>query len=159
DNINQLVDSARALYDVFLEAEKKTSPKHSPSPLKSAEKPKKRTKNNQAKLYCHSCNCTDTPEWRKGPLGPRTLCNACGLIWAKLSKKKAKEAQQAVKNRGADLKLNESQSSTTGTTSISNTYNHVSSHKSETPSKAAEPAKSKEGKIDDKKLTLSFLLS
>ncbi|RUS16422.1 hypothetical protein BC937DRAFT_91228, partial [Endogone sp. FLAS-F59071] len=33
-------------------------------------------------------------EWRKGPLGPRTLCNACGLIWAKLSRKKAKDQQQ-----------------------------------------------------------------
>ncbi|KAI8996783.1 hypothetical protein BDB01DRAFT_768478 [Pilobolus umbonatus] len=29
--------------------------------------------------YCHSCNSCETPEWRKGPLGPRTLCNACGL--------------------------------------------------------------------------------
>jgi hypothetical protein len=26
----------------------------------------------------------ETPEWRRGPLGPRTLCNACGLIYAKL---------------------------------------------------------------------------
>jgi hypothetical protein len=31
---------------------------------------------------------TETPEWRKGPMGPRTLCNACGLIWAKLARKK-----------------------------------------------------------------------
>ncbi|CEG78757.1 Putative GATA zinc finger domain-containing protein 10 [Rhizopus microsporus] len=30
-------------------------------------------------LKCHSCQSTETPEWRKGPLGPRTLCNACGL--------------------------------------------------------------------------------
>lgn len=28
---------------------------------------------------CHSCNTTDTPEWRRGPDGARTLCNACGL--------------------------------------------------------------------------------
>lgn len=26
---------------------------------------------------CLGCGATDTPEWRRGPLGPRTLCNAC----------------------------------------------------------------------------------
>lgn len=30
----------------------------------------------------------DSPEWRKGPSGPKTLCNACGLRWAKKEKKK-----------------------------------------------------------------------
>lgn len=28
---------------------------------------------------CHSCQTTETPEWRRGPDGARTLCNACGL--------------------------------------------------------------------------------
>lgn len=28
---------------------------------------------------CHSCSTTETPEWRRGPDGARTLCNACGL--------------------------------------------------------------------------------
>lgn len=28
---------------------------------------------------CHSCGTTETPEWRRGPDGARTLCNACGL--------------------------------------------------------------------------------
>lgn len=28
---------------------------------------------------CHSCNIKETPEWRRGPDGARTLCNACGL--------------------------------------------------------------------------------
>ena len=28
---------------------------------------------------CHSCNGSETPEWRRGPDGARTLCNACGL--------------------------------------------------------------------------------
>jgi len=32
---------------------------------------------------CITCGRTDSPEWRKGPLGPKTLCNACGLRWAK----------------------------------------------------------------------------
>ncbi|KAK9719353.1 hypothetical protein K7432_004858 [Basidiobolus ranarum] len=28
---------------------------------------------------CTSCKRTDSPEWRKGPEGPGTLCNSCGL--------------------------------------------------------------------------------
>lgn len=52
-----------------------------------------------------TCGRTDSPEWRKvrlrfksdyryptdfvtqGPLGPKTLCNACGLRWAKQTRK------------------------------------------------------------------------
>ena len=36
---------------------------------------------------CHSCNRADTPEWRRGPDGARTLCNGCGLHYAKLTRK------------------------------------------------------------------------
>jgi len=55
---------------------------------------------------CVTCGRTDSPEWRKvrprpesllssylkdffaqGPLGPKTLCNACGLRWAKQARK------------------------------------------------------------------------
>ncbi|KAI9288240.1 hypothetical protein BC943DRAFT_318052 [Umbelopsis sp. AD052] len=46
------------------------------------------------KLRCHSCHSTETPEWRKGPMGPRTLCNACGLIWAKLARKKSQSGDR-----------------------------------------------------------------
>jgi len=28
---------------------------------------------------CHACQRAETPEWRRGPDGARTLCNACGL--------------------------------------------------------------------------------
>lgn len=27
---------------------------------------------------CTDCGTLDSPEWRKGPKGPKTLCNACG---------------------------------------------------------------------------------
>ncbi|KAI8804653.1 GATA zinc finger-domain-containing protein, partial [Cladochytrium replicatum] len=37
---------------------------------------------------CHSCNISETPEWRRGPDGARTLCNACGLHFAKLMRKR-----------------------------------------------------------------------
>ncbi|ORZ16526.1 hypothetical protein BCR42DRAFT_491553 [Absidia repens] len=36
---------------------------------------------------CSDCGSTNSPEWRKGPMGPKTLCNACGLRWAKKNKK------------------------------------------------------------------------
>ncbi|KAF3760793.1 hypothetical protein M406DRAFT_348277 [Cryphonectria parasitica EP155] len=42
---------------------------------------------------CHSCNRIDTPEWRRGPDGARTLCNACGLHYAKLERKKQIDAK------------------------------------------------------------------
>ncbi|KAL6753374.1 hypothetical protein V8C86DRAFT_2727053 [Haematococcus lacustris] len=32
---------------------------------------------------CHNCGVLDTPQWRCGPNGPRTLCNACGLRYKK----------------------------------------------------------------------------
>ncbi|CAI8604108.1 unnamed protein product [Vicia faba] len=28
---------------------------------------------------CMHCEITKTPQWRAGPLGPKTLCNACGV--------------------------------------------------------------------------------
>ncbi|GLU08756.1 hypothetical protein SLE2022_256470 [Rubroshorea leprosula] len=28
---------------------------------------------------CLHCGATRTPQWREGPLGPKTLCNACGV--------------------------------------------------------------------------------
>ncbi|KAH8832580.1 blue light receptor [Flagelloscypha sp. PMI_526] len=36
---------------------------------------------------CTTCGRTDSPEWRKGPMGPKSLCNACGLRWSKQAKK------------------------------------------------------------------------
>jgi hypothetical protein len=28
---------------------------------------------------CYSCSAMSSTKWRPGPLGPRTLCNACGI--------------------------------------------------------------------------------
>ncbi|KAL8516009.1 hypothetical protein ACS0TY_014617 [Phlomoides rotata] len=28
---------------------------------------------------CAHCEVTKTPQWREGPMGPKTLCNACGV--------------------------------------------------------------------------------
>ncbi|KAH9818940.1 hypothetical protein DFH28DRAFT_925707 [Melampsora americana] len=39
-----------------------------------------------SEFVCKDCGTTISPEWRKGPTGPKTLCNACGLRWAKKAK-------------------------------------------------------------------------
>jgi hypothetical protein len=44
---------------------------------------------------CHSCNRAETPEWRRGPDGARTLCNACGLHYAKLTRKNTVKQSQS----------------------------------------------------------------
>ncbi|RKP04128.1 hypothetical protein CXG81DRAFT_23236 [Caulochytrium protostelioides] len=35
------------------------------------------------KGICLNCDTRKTGQWRKGPWGPRTMCNACGLEWSK----------------------------------------------------------------------------
>ncbi|KAJ3207986.1 blue light receptor [Dinochytrium kinnereticum] len=32
---------------------------------------------------CEHCHTFESPEWRRGPTGPKTLCNACGLRYAR----------------------------------------------------------------------------
>ena len=61
----------------------------------SATLPPKRVRKrkDEADQSCLSCSATETPEWRKGPTGPRTLCNACGLLFAKQCRKKEMDAQ------------------------------------------------------------------
>ncbi|KAK4997188.1 white collar 2 type of transcription factor [Elasticomyces elasticus] len=55
---------------------------------RDGHKEKKNKKLKQADEYvCQDCGTLDSPEWRKGPRGPKTLCNACGLRWAKKEKK------------------------------------------------------------------------
>jgi hypothetical protein len=51
---------------------------------------------------CHSCNRAETPEWRRGPDGARTLCNACGLHYAKLTRKMG--VNKAVSMTGSGLR-------------------------------------------------------
>lgn len=44
---------------------------------------------------CMQCGTTRTPQWREGPYGPKTLCNACGV-----KRVRAIKAQQHGKNPG-----------------------------------------------------------
>ncbi|CAG8783043.1 18732_t:CDS:2, partial [Acaulospora morrowiae] len=55
---------------------------------------RKRSKRAAPPGRCHSCNISETPEWRRGPDGARTLCNACGLHFAKITRKRALSAMQ-----------------------------------------------------------------
>ncbi|KAG1891459.1 white collar 2 type of transcription factor [Suillus subluteus] len=59
-----------------------------------ASRRKKIRKMHAAEQYvCVTCGRTDSPEWRKGPQGPKTLCNACGLRWAKQVRTKQDDEQ------------------------------------------------------------------
>ncbi|KAI9311609.1 hypothetical protein BX666DRAFT_2031764 [Dichotomocladium elegans] len=43
---------------------------------------------------CAHCHRTDSPEWRRGPGGPKELCNACGLKYAKTLSSSGKNKQK-----------------------------------------------------------------
>ncbi len=47
---------------------------------KKAQKNRSRSKT----TVCLNCGSMDTPQWRVGPLGPRTLCNACGVRYVSI---------------------------------------------------------------------------
>jgi hypothetical protein len=38
-----------------------------------------RRRNRDRQRQCSHCSSTETPQWRAGPRGPGTLCNACGI--------------------------------------------------------------------------------
>jgi len=57
-------------------------------------------------LHCLMCGVTETPEWRRGPTGDHTLCNACGLHYAKSLKKQKKE--QEGRKHSIEMLLNQS---------------------------------------------------
>ena len=82
-------------------------------------KSRKRTRSTAGPGVCHSCSSTETPEWRRGPDGARTLCNACGLHYAKMMKKKG-IPQDSDNNEGSFVEGSQSSHSPASTT-FSNT--------------------------------------
>ncbi|KAK3118062.1 hypothetical protein QOZ80_9BG0693700 [Eleusine coracana subsp. coracana] len=48
-------------------------------PAAAAAENKPRQRNRQRQRACTHCSNTETPQWRAGPRGPGTLCNACGI--------------------------------------------------------------------------------
>jgi len=63
--------------------EKSDKSEKSPNSSKKDKSPTKRKIKYKPGLRCLSCGTTETPEWRKGPQGSNTLCNACGIRWSK----------------------------------------------------------------------------
>ncbi|XP_044504497.1 GATA transcription factor 29-like [Mangifera indica] len=51
----------------------------------------------------YNCNTNDTPMWRKGPLGHKTLCNACGIKYRKEEEKR--KAKEEASNRKSNNNL------------------------------------------------------
>ncbi|XVF68564.1 hypothetical protein PTKIN_Ptkin11bG0012800 [Pterospermum kingtungense] len=45
----------------------------------SSEKKKPPSQDPTIVRKCMHCEVTKTPQWREGPMGPKTLCNACGV--------------------------------------------------------------------------------
>ncbi|KAK8510167.1 hypothetical protein V6N13_103764 [Hibiscus sabdariffa] len=48
-------------------------------PAPSTENNTAQNQPGQAVRKCMHCEITKTPQWRAGPMGPKTLCNACGV--------------------------------------------------------------------------------
>jgi len=71
----------------------------------SDDTPKKRRGRPPIKkpLFCAECGTTETPEWRRGENGPNTLCNGCGLRFAK----RRKQEMESKKKHSIDILLNE----------------------------------------------------
>lgn len=77
------------------------------SPKSHTAKPRRKLKQNALDDHhgprsCDECGAVESPEWRKGPKGPKTLCNACGLRWAKKTRKEEKMPRSA--NSATSLK-------------------------------------------------------
>lgn len=46
------------------------------------------------RMTCLKCGTHQTPQWRMGPDGPRTMCNACGVKYKKELKEREKKAKE-----------------------------------------------------------------
>ncbi|KAI8637506.1 putative white-collar-1c protein [Parasitella parasitica] len=53
------------------------------NPSRQKRKNKSKSSEYEGPKICAICQRTDSPEWRRGPNGPKELCNACGLRYAK----------------------------------------------------------------------------
>ncbi|KAL8397961.1 hypothetical protein RB594_004614 [Gaeumannomyces avenae] len=49
---------------------------------------------------CQKCHRSKTPRWRRGPSGPKTLCNVCGLLYAKRESRRLRDSWLVNVSRG-----------------------------------------------------------
>lgn len=60
---------------------------------------RKRSRDGLEPTVCRHCGTSETPEWRRGPDGARTLCNACGLYHAKMLRRNGSVAASEIRKR------------------------------------------------------------
>eukprot|EP01098_Paradermamoeba_levis_P006165 TRINITY_DN2560_c0_g1_i1.p1 TRINITY_DN2560_c0_g1~~TRINITY_DN2560_c0_g1_i1.p1 ORF type:complete len:186 (-),score=36.41 TRINITY_DN2560_c0_g1_i1:285-842(-) len=65
---------------------------------KQIRNPKTRRLTDDPNQACRMCGRTDTPEWRRGPDGYASLCNICGLKYAKKIKREMETGKNQPKN-------------------------------------------------------------
>ncbi|GAN07076.1 hypothetical protein MAM1_0147d06566 [Mucor ambiguus] len=83
---------------------------------------------------CTQCRTMNTPLWRRGPSGHKTLCNACGLKWAKTSTDVIRKATYA--------KVTTVKSTTAKTTTVKTKIAETTAKKpANTPRKTTPPKK------------------
>lgn len=86
-------ESTFILTDLGMKVETEISSTEERTPRRRGKKRKK------PPTICLECGVGETPEWRRGPQGPRTLCNACGLRYAKRKKRKQQLLEKEVLDR------------------------------------------------------------
>ncbi|KAL3515104.1 hypothetical protein ACH5RR_022006 [Cinchona calisaya] len=62
--------------EMFSSVEKPPAKKHKKKPAADTGSGSTGSQNSRR---CSHCQVNKTPQWRTGPLGPKTLCNACGV--------------------------------------------------------------------------------
>ncbi|KAI8055561.1 uncharacterized protein B0P05DRAFT_288157 [Gilbertella persicaria] len=163
-----MIDHARRMKNTLDDVRLKWTPsetnvveKHQ---MNISKKPRKKkimvvepNKQQQKRHQCDSCNSTETPEWRRGPLGPRTLCNACGIIWRKLCKKQKENSTLDMKEEVEDDEYEEEEVVSTTCSYQENSLSHTSL----SPTLSSTLSVFYHGNNDknSKKTKLSFLLT
>jgi hypothetical protein len=61
----------------------------------SLKENKKGSGDEAVRRVCSFCGTTRSAEWRRGPAGTKSLCNACGLHYSKILKRENMNAAQA----------------------------------------------------------------
>ncbi|TNY22329.1 hypothetical protein DMC30DRAFT_349183 [Rhodotorula diobovata] len=90
--LHQLQNMNKKLRDekeYLLALRRKRGSVHSERSRKASSDSGSRASSSNTGRMCQNCGRGDSPEWRSGPNGAKTLCNACGLRWAKSQKQAA----------------------------------------------------------------------
>jgi len=84
-------------------------PHNCPSPddnkRSKRQRRRKQAYSSKRHLHCLNCGATETPEWRRGPSGDHTLCNACGLHYAKTLKKQKKDPEVFIESINTETSI------------------------------------------------------